>query len=77
MIINSCRYRFDFVKERFESLFLPPQAIGSCNLETCHSLGIFRGNQLSLLLECHETGKLHLWVIKKQKKSMSTKNHVY
>ncbi|AAD30261.1 putative F-box/LRR-repeat/kelch-repeat protein [Arabidopsis thaliana] len=57
---------FDFSKERFEPLFLPPQSIGSRNLVKYISLGIFRGDQLSLLLECHETCKLHLWVMKKQ-----------
>ncbi|CAL9214583.1 unnamed protein product, partial [Arabidopsis halleri] len=57
---------FDFSKERFEPLILPPPSIGSRNLVKYISLGIFRGDQLSLLLECHETSKLHLWVMKKQ-----------
>ncbi|EOA36565.1 hypothetical protein CARUB_v10011712mg, partial [Capsella rubella] len=54
---------FDFLQERFEPLFLPSPSI---ELENYCSLGIFRGDQLSLLLGCYRTGKIHLWVMKKQ-----------
>ncbi|CAH8383895.1 unnamed protein product [Eruca vesicaria subsp. sativa] len=53
---------FDFSKERFETLFLPPSANGSSN---SHSLGVFGGDKLSLLHESHVTGKIQLWVMKK------------
>ncbi|XP_010458569.1 PREDICTED: putative F-box/LRR-repeat/kelch-repeat protein At1g11620 [Camelina sativa] len=54
---------FDFLQERFEPLYLPPPSI---DLENYLSLGIFRGDQLSLLLECYRTRKIHLWVMKQQ-----------
>ncbi|CAH2038238.1 unnamed protein product [Thlaspi arvense] len=56
---------FDFEKERFETLFLPPSSIGSSKLGNSLALGVFRGDQLSLLHKSRVTGKIHLWVMKK------------
>ncbi|EOA37531.1 hypothetical protein CARUB_v10011743mg, partial [Capsella rubella] len=56
---------FDFSKERFASLFLPPSCIGSKNLEKTLSLGVFRGEGFSLLHKPLDTNKIHLWVMKK------------
>jgi len=61
---------FDFSKERFEPLVLPPFYLSSelSYLMNNLSLGIFRRDQLSLLLECGLTSNIHLWVKKKKKK---------
>lgn len=56
---------FDFSKERFETLFLPPSTIGSSTLGNSLSLGVFRGEKLSLLHRSRLEGKIHLWVMKK------------
>ncbi|CAA7037773.1 unnamed protein product [Microthlaspi erraticum] len=56
---------FDFSKERFETLFLPPSTIGSSTLGNSLSLGVFRGEKLSLLHRSRLEGKVHLWVMKK------------
>ncbi|KAL1202311.1 putative F-box/LRR-repeat/kelch-repeat protein [Cardamine amara subsp. amara] len=56
---------FDFSKERFEPLFLPPSSMGSDKFENSLSLGVFRGDRLSLLHKSRVTSKIHLWVMKK------------
>lgn len=56
---------FDFSKERFEYLFLPPSCVGSDKVENSLSLGVFRGDRLSLLHKSRVTSKIHLWVMKK------------
>ncbi|XP_010480436.1 PREDICTED: putative F-box/LRR-repeat/kelch-repeat protein At1g11620 [Camelina sativa] len=63
---------FDFSKERFESLFLPPSCIESKKLDNSLSLGVFRGDRFSLLHKCRDTNKLHLWVMKKHWSKLMT-----
>ncbi|KAG2300934.1 hypothetical protein Bca4012_008871 [Brassica carinata] len=63
---------FDFSKEGFETLFLPPSANGSSKLENSLSLGVFRGEKLSLLHESRVTGKIQLWVMKKHWSKLMT-----
>ncbi|KAG7645960.1 F-box associated domain type 1 [Arabidopsis thaliana x Arabidopsis arenosa] len=56
---------FDFYKQRFKSLFLTPSCVVSEKLENSLSLGVFRGDRLSLLHKSRVTSKIHLWVMKK------------
>ncbi|CAN6908083.1 unnamed protein product [Brassica oleracea] len=63
---------FDFSKERFEILFLPPTTIESSKLVNSFSLGVFRRDKLSLLHESHVTGKIYLCVMKKHWSKLMT-----
>ncbi|CAA0192046.1 unnamed protein product [Arabidopsis thaliana] len=51
--------------QRFKSLFLTPSCVVSEKLENSLSLGVFRGDRLSLLHKSRVTSKIHLWVMKK------------
>lgn len=63
---------FDFSKERFETLFLPPSTIGSSRLDNSLSLGVFGGDKLSILHESRASGKIQLWVMKKHWSKLMT-----
>ncbi|ESQ46130.1 hypothetical protein EUTSA_v10000539mg [Eutrema salsugineum] len=57
---------FNFLKERFEPVFLPSSFIESIRWGDFLSLGIFRGDHLSLLHQSKLTRKIHFWVKEKQ-----------
>ncbi|XP_019094519.1 PREDICTED: putative F-box/LRR-repeat/kelch-repeat protein At1g11620 [Camelina sativa] len=59
---------FDFSKERFEPLFkfLHHSSIGPIQWQDSLSLGIFRGDHLSLLHEPRLKGRIHIWVMREK-----------